>query len=75
MSKKERAFELFSQDKRPSHPDLKALGLTNRTLYSYFQHFKKIGQEPKEGTGQVSTQLTGTTVVITVEVRLGQSQR
>jgi hypothetical protein len=43
MSKKEQAFELFSQGKRPSDPALKALGLGNRTLYNYFQFFKKNG--------------------------------
>jgi hypothetical protein len=43
MSKKQQAFELFSEGKRPSDPDLKALGLGKRTLYTYFQQFKKNG--------------------------------
>jgi hypothetical protein len=46
MSKKEQAFGLFSQGKRPSDPDLKALGLSNKTLYKYFQAFKKNGSSP-----------------------------
>ena len=71
MSKKQQAFELFSQGKRPSNPDLKALGLPNKTLYKYFQAFKKNGQQPKKGADQGSIQLTGTTVVITVAIRLG----
>jgi len=47
MSKKEQAFELFSQGKRPSDPELKALGMKNKTLYSYFQDFKKNGSGTK----------------------------
>ncbi|HUV51603.1 MAG TPA: hypothetical protein VMW64_00835 [Dehalococcoidia bacterium] len=43
MSKKEQAFELYSQGKRPSDPDVKALGLGKRTTYNYFQQFKKNG--------------------------------
>src|SRR4030042_6198041 len=43
MSKKEQAFELFSQDKRPSDPDVKTLGLGKRTTCNYFQKWKKDG--------------------------------
>jgi hypothetical protein len=53
MSKKEQAFELFSQGKRPSDPDLKALGLPNKTLYSYFQAFKKNGGSFKPSGTQI----------------------
>ncbi len=41
MSKKEEALELFSQGKRPSSPEVKALGLTAKTRYNYFQEYKK----------------------------------
>jgi len=53
MSKKEQAFGLFSQGKRPSDPDLKALGLGNRTLYNYFQQFKKNGGSFKPSGTQI----------------------
>jgi len=55
MSKKQQAFELFSQGKRPSDPDLKALGLGNRTLYNYFQSFKKNGSSTKPSSTQTQT--------------------
>ena len=41
MSKKEKAFELFSQGKRPSDPEVKALGLSAKTRYNYFQEYKR----------------------------------
>ena len=41
MSKKERAFELFRQGKKPSDPELKALGLKNKTVYAYYEDFKR----------------------------------
>lgn len=41
MSKKEEAFELFSQGKRPSSPEVKALGLSAKTRYNYYQEWKK----------------------------------
>ena len=41
MSKQKEAFELFHQGKRPSDLELKALGLADRTLYNYFQLWKK----------------------------------
>lgn len=51
MNKKKQAFRLFSEGKRPSDPEVKALGLANKTLYNYFQFFKKdVGQKlPKGG--------------------------
>lgn len=42
MSKKEKAFGLFSQSKRPSDPEVKALGLSPKTRYNYFQEWKKL---------------------------------
>jgi hypothetical protein len=41
MSKKDKSFELFRQGKKPSDKELKGLGLKNKTLYSYFEDFKK----------------------------------
>ena len=41
MSKKEEAFELFSQGKRPSSPEVKALELSAKTRYNYYQEWKK----------------------------------
>ena len=34
--KKEQAFALFDQGRRPSDPEVKALGVKNKTLYMYF---------------------------------------
>ncbi len=50
MNKKEQAFQLFSQGKRPSDSELKALGVKNKTLYAYFQEFKKNGGTKPRGT-------------------------
>ncbi len=41
MSKKAKAFELFGQGKRPSDQEIKALGLSPKTRYNYFQEWKK----------------------------------
>jgi len=38
------AFELFDQGKRPSNPEVKALGLKTKTTYNYFQDWKKLGE-------------------------------
>lgn len=40
-SKKELAFALFDQGKRPSDPEVKALGLKSKSTYNYFQEWKK----------------------------------
>lgn len=41
MSKKNEAFELFSQGKRPSSPEVKALALSAKTRYNYYQDWKR----------------------------------
>lgn len=40
-NRRDRAFELFDQGHRPSSPDCKALGLKSKSLYNYFQLWKK----------------------------------
>lgn len=47
MSKKHKAFELFSQGLRPSDPQVKSLGLKAKTLYNYFQEFKHLSGSEK----------------------------
>lgn len=42
MSKKEKAFALFDQGKRPSDPEVKSLGLKPKTRYNYYQLWKKL---------------------------------
>lgn len=42
MSKKQKAFELFSQGMRPSDKEVKDLGLKPKSLYNYFQEFKHL---------------------------------
>jgi len=50
MSKKEEAFELFSQGKRPSSPEVKALGLAAKSRYNYFLEWKKLSGELLDST-------------------------
>ncbi len=40
-SKKAKAFALFNQEKRPSDPEVKALGTKPETAYRYYQDWKK----------------------------------
>jgi len=39
---KERAFRLFDEGKRPSDPEVKALGIKPSTAYRYYQEWKKL---------------------------------
>jgi len=38
------AFELFDQGRRPSDPEVKALGLKSKATYNYFQEWKKLSE-------------------------------
>ena len=64
MSRQNKAFELFNQGKRPSDPELKALGLTDKTLYNYFQLWnkfvssKQLARQEGKLCNEVSTQLS-----------------
>ena len=40
-SSKERAFRLFDEGRRPSHPAVKGLGIKPSTAYRYYQEWKK----------------------------------
>ncbi|MFC1871415.1 hypothetical protein ACFLYF_03335, partial [Chloroflexota bacterium] len=40
-SKKARAFELYSEGKRPSSPEVKSLGIKPESAYRYYQDWKK----------------------------------
>lgn len=40
-SKKARAFQLFSEGKRPGDAKVKSLGIKPSTAYRYYQHWKK----------------------------------
>ena len=50
------AFEFFSQGKRPADLELKALGVKERSLFNYFQEFKKLnpslGSSGDNGDGE-----------------------
>ncbi len=50
---KELAFALFDQGKRPSDPELKELGIKSRSLYTYFQLWKK--KTPPDGSTHTTT--------------------
>ena len=41
MNKKNEAFRLFDEGKRPGDPEVKALGLSAKTRYNYFQEYKR----------------------------------
>lgn len=45
MSKKEEAFALFAEGKRPSDQEVKDLGLSPKTRFNYYQEFKKTTDE------------------------------
>ena len=59
MSKKQKAFELFSQGKRPSDPEVKSLGLKSKSLYNYYQEWKK-----SSGAGQLTGTMKGKSLVV-----------
>lgn len=69
MSKKDKAFELFSQGMRPGDPAVKDLGLAAKTRYNYYQEWKKTGgtmgfkeEEDKQAKGQGSSLPTTTDI-------------
>jgi hypothetical protein len=41
ISKKDEAFRLFDEGKRPGDPEVKSLGLSAKTRYNYYQEYKK----------------------------------
>lgn len=47
---KELAFALFDEDKRPSDPEVKSLGIKSKTRYNYFQEWKKAHSEQDGST-------------------------
>jgi hypothetical protein len=51
MSKKDQAFVLFDQGKRPGDQDVKNLGLKPKTTYNYFQEWKKLCGEIESPVG------------------------
>jgi len=59
MSKKDQAFALFDQGKRPGDQEVKNLGLKPKTTYNYYQGWKKsggtTGAEEKEGKQALAT--------------------
>ena len=55
---KELVFALFDQGRRPSDPEVKALGIKSKTTYDYYQRWKKLNPQ-EEGTTTVEP--SGTT--------------
>lgn len=49
-TKKARAFQLFSQGKRPSDSEVKILGIKPETAYRYYQNWKKIQHSSQNPT-------------------------
>lgn len=61
------AFELFDQGKRPSNPEVKALGLKPKTTYNYFQEWKKQGgttSELSEGSPPQAPKVVGRAIEV-----------
>ena len=56
--KKEQAFALFDQGRRPSDPEVKELGVKNETLYRYFTYWKS--QNPSWTEANQSASPSGT---------------
>ncbi len=48
MTKKEQAFELFTQGKQPNDSEVQALGIKAKTLREYWRLFQK-GEGPSSG--------------------------
>ncbi len=59
VSKKELAFALFDQGKRPSDPEVKALDLKSKSTYNYFQEWKKTHFEQN---GNTTAEAKGSTI-------------
>jgi len=53
MSKKDEAFRLFDEGKKPSDPELKALGLSPKTRYNYYQDHKKTRGGDLSGVSEI----------------------
>lgn len=62
MSKKSKAFQLFGEGKRPSDPEVKAIGLKPKTTYNYYQEWKKSGEGTKAQVVQVEAPRQAMTV-------------
>lgn len=62
-SKKEQAFALFDQGRRPSDPEVKELGVKKETLYRYFTYWKSENPSRTETTESSSPTRTGTGIV------------
>jgi len=54
-SRMELAYELFEQGKRPSDPEVKALGLKPKSTYDYFQRWKRQKKAMESGTTTIPT--------------------
>jgi hypothetical protein len=70
VSRREKAFELFSRGKRPGDPEIDALGLSQKTIKKYLSLWRKQGGESgqapcAEPAGK--TQKTAPVAVPTVE--------
>jgi len=54
-SRMELAYEFFEQGKRPSDPEVKALGLKPKSTYDYFQRWKRQKKAMESGTTTIPT--------------------
>lgn len=61
--KKEQAFILFNQGKRPIDPEVKELGVKNETLYKYFRLWESLNPSMTETGESNSPTRTGTGIV------------
>ena len=54
------AYEFFEQGKRPSDPEVKALGLKPKSTYDYFQRWKRQKKAMESGTTTIPTTIPTT---------------
>ncbi len=73
MSKKDQAFKLFGEGKKPSSPEVKALGLASKTRYNYYQKWKKPGALVKTKAQEIEkSQLSLSSLPITNDIDKAQ---
>lgn len=58
MSKRKDALALFALGKKPSDPEVKALGLKPKTCYAYFQDWKKISGKTQSSLTANANEIT-----------------
>ena len=73
MSKKSQAFKLFAEGKKPSSPEVKALGLASKTGFNYFQEWKKTDVTVEAKTKSIEQgQVSVSSLLVTNDINKAQ---